>query len=77
MTNSKIKDKTNFREMEEKQIIIDGFVDVIITITLDRRTHNKSKRSVLLVSHTIFRPTSEEEPITRHDVLSCLRKMLL
>ena len=38
------------------------------------RTQNTG--AVLLALHTIFRPTSEEEPITTHDVLSP-RKMLV
>ena len=62
--------------MEEKQINIDGFVDDIITITLDiEELTTRAKGAVPLALHTIFRPTSADEPVTRHDVLS-LRKML-
>ena len=54
---------------------MDGFIDNIITITVnDKHCIDCSKSAALLVIHTLFRPLKPSEPLKRDDPLS-LRKL--
>ena len=54
---------------------MDGFIDDIITITVDDdHCVDCAKSSVLLVIHTLFRPLQTSEPLKKDDPLS-LRKL--
>ena len=54
---------------------MDGFIDDIITITVDDdHWIDRAKSAALLVIHTLFRPLQPSEPLKRDDPLS-LRKL--
>ena len=53
-----------------------GFIDDIITITVDdEHWIDRAKIAALLVIHTLFRPLQPSEPLKRYDPLY-LRKMV-
>ena len=53
-----------------------GFIDNIITITVDdKHWIYSAKSAALLVIHTLFRPLQPSEPLKRDDALS-LRKLV-
>ena len=55
---------------------MDGFIDDIITITVDdKHWIDRAKSAALLVIHTLFRPLQPSEPLKRDDPLY-LRKMV-
>ena len=54
---------------------MDGFIDDIITITIDYpRWVERAKNAALLIIHTIFRPQHSDKPLKRDAPLS-LRKL--
>ena len=54
---------------------MDGFIDDIITITVDdKHWIDYAKSAALLVIHTLFRPLQPPEPLKRDDPLA-LRKL--
>ena len=54
---------------------MDGFIDDIITITVnDEHLIDHAKSAALLVIHTLFRPLKPSEPLKLDDLLS-LRKL--
>ena len=54
---------------------MDGFINDIITITIDvNHWIDRAKSASLLVIHTLFRPLESSEPLKRDDPLS-LRKL--
>ena len=54
---------------------MDGFINNIITITVDEKNWiERAKSTALLVIHTLFRPLQPCEPLKRDDPLS-LRKL--
>ena len=54
---------------------MDGFIDDIITITVDDdHWIDRAESAALLVIHTLFRPLQPSEPLKRDDPLS-LRKL--
>ena len=54
---------------------MDGFIDDIVTITVDDEFWiDRAKSADLLVIHTLFRPIKPSEPLKRDDPLS-LRKL--
>ena len=54
---------------------MDGFIDDIITTTVDdNHWINRAKSAALLVIHTLFRPLQPSEPLKRDNQLS-LRKL--
>ena len=56
---------------------MDGFIDDIITITVDdNHWIDRAKRAALLVIHTLFRPLQPSEPLKQDDPLS-LRKLVV
>ena len=64
-------------DMDEfKPCYIDGFIDDLITIVLDKLDlPDKARNAVALALHTFFRPVNEDDPVPRDDILS-LRKLL-
>ena len=54
---------------------MEGFIDDIITITVDdKHWIDSAKSAALLVLHTLFQPLQPSEPLKRDDPLS-LRKL--
>ena len=61
--------------IEAKDSSIDGFIDDILTITIDDQwCVERAKNAALLIIHTIFRPRQSDETLKRDDPLS-LRKL--
>ena len=61
--------------IEAKEASIDGFIDEIITITIDDpHWVERAKNADLLIIHTIFRPWQSDKPLKRDDPLP-LRKL--
>ena len=53
---------------------MDGFIDDIITITVnDDHWIDRAKSAALLVIHTLFRPLQSSEPLKRDDPLSLMK----
>ena len=57
-------------DIELTEASMDGFIDDIITITIDDPNWVElTKKSALLVIHTIFHPTQALDPLTQDDPL--------
>ena len=57
--------------IEAKEASIDGFIDEIITITIDDpHWVERNKNTVLLIIHTIFIPWISDKPLKQDEPLS-------
>ena len=60
--------------IEAKKALMDGFIDDIITITIDNPCRvEHTKNAYLLIIHTIFRPRQSNKPQKQDDPLSLLK----
>ena len=63
-------------DLPTKNCFADGYVDDLISVAIDTPQDTlRARHAIALATYTIFRPTNEDDPIPRNNILS-IRKLL-